>query len=188
MAHWLLKIKKFSNAQDVNIFSSSNVSFYTILSHVLDSETWIYMPPDPPSVARLLTQSQYAFLNPRLYSRWSPANNVVLLNEASDQKTCVYVVGLHTGYPVISFGDLVRTTEICNPKQVSRHYKSRRKTLEEQILHDCEQITLQIQRPLSIWIYFSSAWTKVMKCERARYMQRVLSPSSFFALSSQLAC
>ena len=25
--------KKFSNAQEVNIFSSSNVNFYTILSH-----------------------------------------------------------------------------------------------------------------------------------------------------------
>ena len=30
--------KKFSNAQEVNILSSSNVNFYTILSHVLDSE------------------------------------------------------------------------------------------------------------------------------------------------------
>ena len=29
-------VKKFSNAQEVNICSSSN--FYTILSHVLDSE------------------------------------------------------------------------------------------------------------------------------------------------------
>ena len=31
-------VKKFSNAQEVNIFSSSNVNFYTVLSHVLDSE------------------------------------------------------------------------------------------------------------------------------------------------------
>ena len=31
-------VKKFSNAQEINIFSSSNVSFYTILCHVLDSE------------------------------------------------------------------------------------------------------------------------------------------------------
>ena len=33
--------KKFSNAQDVNIFSGSNVSFYNILSHVLDSDSKI---------------------------------------------------------------------------------------------------------------------------------------------------
>ena len=31
-------VKKFSNAQEVNIFSSSNVNFYTDLSHVLDCE------------------------------------------------------------------------------------------------------------------------------------------------------
>ena len=34
-------VKKFSNAQQVNIFSSSNVNFYTILSHVLDSDSEI---------------------------------------------------------------------------------------------------------------------------------------------------
>ena len=34
-------VKKFSNAQEVNIFSSSNVNFYTILSHVLDSDSEI---------------------------------------------------------------------------------------------------------------------------------------------------
>ena len=28
--------KKFSNAKEVNMFSNSNVNFYTILSHVLD--------------------------------------------------------------------------------------------------------------------------------------------------------
>ena len=31
----------FSNAQEVNIFSSSNVDFYTILSHVFDSDSKI---------------------------------------------------------------------------------------------------------------------------------------------------
>ena len=36
-----IMVKKFSNAQEVNIFSSSNVNFYTILSHVLDSDTEI---------------------------------------------------------------------------------------------------------------------------------------------------
>ena len=33
-----IMVKKFSNAQEVNMFSSSNVNFYTILSHVLDSD------------------------------------------------------------------------------------------------------------------------------------------------------
>ena len=32
-------VKEFSNAQEVNTFSSSNVSFYTILSHVLESDS-----------------------------------------------------------------------------------------------------------------------------------------------------
>ena len=32
-------VKKFFNAQEVNIFLSSNVNFYTILSHVLDSDS-----------------------------------------------------------------------------------------------------------------------------------------------------
>ena len=32
-------VEKLSNAQVVNIFSSSNVSFYTISSHVLDSDS-----------------------------------------------------------------------------------------------------------------------------------------------------
>ena len=36
-----MMIKNFSNAQEVNIFSSRNVSFYTILSHVLDSDSEI---------------------------------------------------------------------------------------------------------------------------------------------------
>ena len=36
-------VKKFSNTQEVffNIFSSSNVNFFTILSHVLDSDSEI---------------------------------------------------------------------------------------------------------------------------------------------------
>ena len=33
-----IMVKKFSNAQEVNIFSSSNVSSYAILSRVLDSD------------------------------------------------------------------------------------------------------------------------------------------------------
>ena len=33
--------KNVSNAQEVNIFSSSNVNFYTILSPVLDSDSEI---------------------------------------------------------------------------------------------------------------------------------------------------
>ena len=32
-------VKKLSNAQEVNIFSSSNVSFYTIFSHILLSDS-----------------------------------------------------------------------------------------------------------------------------------------------------
>ena len=86
-------VKVFSNAHEVNIFSSSNVNFYTILSHVLDSDSEILkqnflcfpkshqyspfkglffkiffqggMPPDPPSVARLPTQSTAATKNSR---------------------------------------------------------------------------------------------------------------------------
>ena len=34
-------VKKFSNVTEVNIFSSSDVSFYTILSHVLESDSEI---------------------------------------------------------------------------------------------------------------------------------------------------
>ena len=38
-----IMVKKFSNTQEVffNIFSSSNVNFFTILSHVLDSDSEI---------------------------------------------------------------------------------------------------------------------------------------------------
>ena len=32
-------VKKFSNAQEVNIFSSSNVNFFGILSYVLHSDS-----------------------------------------------------------------------------------------------------------------------------------------------------
>ena len=78
-------VKKFSNAQEVSMFSSSNVNFYFILSHVLGSDSEIlkmnkkniYLPsrhhlkgyfskiscmppPDPPRVTRLLTQSTAA--------------------------------------------------------------------------------------------------------------------------------
>lgn len=43
-------VKKFSNAQEVNILLSSNVNFSTILSHVLDSDSealkmFIYLHP-----------------------------------------------------------------------------------------------------------------------------------------------
>ena len=33
-----MMVKRFSSSQEVIISSSSNVNFYTILSHVLDSE------------------------------------------------------------------------------------------------------------------------------------------------------
>ena len=75
-------VNKFSNAQEFNIFSNSNVNFYTILSPVLDSDSEILtmnytsshhlffkiffrggIPPNPPSVARLLTQSTAATKN-----------------------------------------------------------------------------------------------------------------------------
>ena len=77
-------VKKFSNAQEVNIFSSSNVSFYTILSH--DSEIlkiyifffqnlaschhlkdyfqcffWGDMPLDPPSVASFTDSAHHCY-------------------------------------------------------------------------------------------------------------------------------
>ena len=34
-------LKKFSNAQEVHIFSSSNVKFYTLLSRILDCDSEI---------------------------------------------------------------------------------------------------------------------------------------------------